>query len=180
MRIIAGIARGRRLIAPEGDAIRPTSDKVRGAVFNSLKSKIDIEGLHVLDCFCGSGALGLEALSRGAAHCTFIDNARASLDLAKENAQHLKFENADFIFRDATKLKENRGEKASLAFLDSPYKKGLVLPALAALHAGAWLKQGAICVAETEKSFHGIFEKPFSVIDEKSYGDTKVWFLRHQ
>lgn len=163
-----------------GDAIRPTSDKTRGAIFNSLKSKIDIEGLHVVDCFCGSGALGLEALSRGSAHCTFIDNSRVSLDLAKENARSLKFENAEFILKDTTKLKELNGKKASLAFLDPPYKKNLVVPALAALHAGGWLEDGAVCVAETEKAFAGGFEKPFSLIDEKVYGDTKVWFLKYK
>lgn len=176
MRIISGSAGGRKLLTPDGDIIRPTSDKVRGAIFNSLLSKISVQDSNVIDCFCGSGALGLEALSRGAAHCMFVDNNHTSLELAKENAKALKFENADFVFSDAAKLK-SAGQKYSLAFLDPPYNKKLIIPALAALQAGL-LEQGAVCVLETEKPFNEV-HAAFTVLDEKTYGDTKVLFLKY-
>ncbi len=89
MRIVAGQYGGRRLEVPKGRDIRPTSDKVRGAIFNALRSRGAVEEARVLDVFCGTGALGLEALSQGAAHCTFMDKARESLELAKRNAQNL-------------------------------------------------------------------------------------------
>ncbi len=178
MRIISGTAGGRKLLTPDSDAIRPTSDKVRGAIFNSLLSKIDIKGASVIDCFCGSGALGLEALSRGAAHCTFIDNSRTSLDLAKKNAETLRFESADFVFSDATKIKTPPQQRAMLAFLDPPYNKSLVVPALAALHAGSWLHKGSVIVIETEKNFKDTVPPEFQPLDEKFYGETRVLFLR--
>ena len=177
MRIIAGSAGGRKLLTPDGDAIRPTSDKVRGAIFNSLLSKISVADANVIDCFCGSGALGLEALSRGSAHCVFVDNNRKSLDLVKENAKALKFENADFIFSDATKLK-SPAQKASLAFLDPPYNKNLIIPTLEALHVNGWLEAGAVCVVETEKNFNET-HAAFTTLDEKTYGDTRVSFLKY-
>ncbi len=182
MRIISGTAGGRRLIAPEGRDVRPTGDKVRGAIFNSLRSRAAVEGAHVIDCFCGSGALGLEALSQGAASCAFIDNDRSSLDLAKKNAAALGLEGGcEFIYKDAAKLKDRfeNIRPADLVFLDPPYNKGLVLPALAALQAGGWLAEGATIVAETEKAFKGDFPGAFQTLDEKIYGDTKVLFLRH-
>jgi 16S rRNA (guanine966-N2)-methyltransferase len=179
MRIISGIAGGRKLLTPEGDAIRPTSDKVRGAIFNSLLSKTDIKDANVIDVFCGSGALGLEALSRGAKHCTFVDNSKVSLNLAKENAKALGFDNASFIFSDAAKLKASRSEKVALAFLDPPYNKGLITPALSALLAGGWLAKNAVFVVETEKNFNGDIPLTFQTLDEKNYGDTRVLFLRY-
>lgn len=178
MRIIAGTAGGRPLIAPEGKDVRPTGDKVRGAMFNALRSRMDITGAVILDCFCGSGALGLEALSRGAASCTFIDNSRASLDLAKKNAKALGFENQSrFVFSDMRTLKPSEGEPAVLAFLDPPYEKNLVAPALAALAAGGWLHEKALCVVEAEKKFHDV-PLQFSTLSEKRYGETKVLFLQ--
>ena len=110
MRIVSGKYGGRVLKTPRDDAIRPTSDKVRGAMFNALRSRMDFEGVHVLDCFCGTGALGLEALSQGAASCRFVDLNRSSLDLAKDNAAALGVE-AEFILQDVTKLPQ-RGEEA--------------------------------------------------------------------
>lgn len=175
MRIIAGVAGGRRLKTPEGRDVRPTSDKVRGAIFNALQARGAVEGAAALDVFCGSGALGLEALSRGAEHCTFIDNNKVSLALAKENAKALGFE-ATFIFADAVKLK-TAPKKFSLVFLDPPYNKNLVVPALEKLMTGGWVEDDAVCVVETEKGFKGIFPAAFHVLDEKIYGDTKVIFL---
>jgi 16S rRNA (guanine966-N2)-methyltransferase len=105
MRIVAGKYGSRILKAPSSDAVRPTSDKLRGAIFNILRSRGVLDGAWAMDCFCGTGALGIEALSQGAEHCVFVDNARASFDLAKENAAALKIgDEAEFIFRDATKM----------------------------------------------------------------------------
>jgi 16S rRNA (guanine966-N2)-methyltransferase len=180
VRIISGIAGGRKLKTPEGRDIRPTSDKVRGAIFNSLRSRGAVKDAVVIDVFCGSGALGLEALSQGAAHCTFIDNNKTSLALAKENAEQLSLDkNAAFVFAYAEKLKPHTGAKFTLAFLDPPYNKSLVLRALDKLDAGGWLAGDAICVVEVEKNFRDIIPPPFHVLDEKLYGDTKILFLKY-
>jgi 16S rRNA (guanine966-N2)-methyltransferase len=178
MRIIAGTARGRTLFTPVGDDIRPTSDKVRGAIFNALKSRMDIEGAVVLDCFCGSGALGLEALSRGAAQVNFIDDNRDSLDLAKKNAKAMKFENqAQFLLADMKALKPNARSRASLVFLDPPYNKNLVPAGLASLVRGGWLADDALCIAETEKNFVSSLSG-FHVLADKTYGNTRIHFLQ--
>lgn len=182
MRIVSGIYGGRRLAEPKGRDIRPTSDKVRGAVFNALASRMDLEGAQVLDVFCGTGALGLEALSRGAAGCTFIDSSRTSLDLARENAQGLGASGADFLLKDAAKLGARTsagGGPADLAFLDPPYHLGLAALALAALHEGGWLLPGAMCVLEVEKDFAAVLPPFYVLINEKTYGQTRIFFLRY-
>ena len=108
MRIVAGTYGGRKLETPANNAVRPTSDKVRGAIFNALLSRIDIDDARVFDVFCGSGALGLEALSRGAAHCIFSDKSRQSLQLAQNNAKALGADHyATFQSLDATKLQSS-------------------------------------------------------------------------
>ncbi len=180
MRIVSGIYGGRRLIVPKGRDIRPTSDKVRGAVFNMLRSRGAVEGAQVLDVFCGTGALGLEAISQGAAFCTFIDKNRDPLDLARQNAQALGAEvQARFILKDAAKPGQKPEDiaPAALAFLDPPYKLGLVVPALAALHGGGWLAEGAVVVIEAEKGFNEPFPPPFKAVDMRSYGDTQVMLV---
>ncbi len=177
MRIVSGIYGGRRLIVPKGRDIRPTSDKVRGAVFNMLRSRGAVEGAQVLDVFCGTGALGLEAISQGAAFCTFIDKNRDSLNLAKQNVTTLGAENeSHFILKDAAKLGQRPEDivPAALAFLDPPYKMNLVVPALAALHGGGWLAKGALLVIEAEKGFNEPFPPSFKIVDTRSYGETQV------
>lgn len=177
MRIVSGIYGGRRLQAPEGRDVRPTSDKIRGAIFNALLSRIDLEGVRVLDVFSGSGALGLEALSRGAGHCTFVDSSRTSLALARENAEILGAEAVEFIRSDAAALRSCSGAKAGLVFLDPPYDKGLSVPALQAFHDGGWIAQGAICVLEVEARFENVLPDAYSVVHEKAYGGTRVLYL---
>lgn len=183
MRIVAGIYGGRRLEAPQGRDVRPTSDKVRGAIFNALASRVDMDGARVLDVFCGSGALGLEAISRGAQACVFIDKARSSLELARKNADVLGLKvggAVEFVQADAASLSARAGGAAAqCVFLDPPYGQGLVFPALAALHEGGWLAAECICVVEVEKAFVQDFPAPFMVQAEKIYGDTKVFFLRY-
>lgn len=179
MRIVAGLYGGRKLIVPKNRDIRPTSDKVRGAIFNALHSLGAVEGAQVLDGFCGTGALGLEALSRGAARCTFIDVARSSLDLARENAAALGAAGT-FIGGDLIKAKAPAaGAPFSLVFLDPPYKAGLTAGALQVLAQPGWLAPGALCVVESAKSEILEHADEFLLQAEKIYGDTKVVFYRY-
>lgn len=177
MRIVGGKYGSRILKAPSGDAIRPTSDKLRGAIFNMLRSRDVLDGALAMDCFCGTGALGIEALSQGADACVFVDNGRASFDLAKENAAALKIgSEAEFIFRDATKMGPRPpGIPArTLVFLDPPYRKNLVPQALKSLQQGGWLAVDAMCVIEAEKDFAASLSPGISVVDERAYGETKL------
>lgn len=182
MRIVAGELGGRILKTPKGRDIRPTSDKIRGAIFNSLQSRGAIEGAHVLDCFCGTGALGLEALSRGAESCVFVDAAKNSLDLAKENAAALGVtDRSRFILKHAAKLPKREGglQQFSLTFLDPPYGKELAETALVVLDGHGWLVDGAICIVEEEKSYTLPSLARFEVLDARDYGDTKITTLRY-
>ncbi len=182
MKIVAGKYGGRKLILPKGRDIRPTTDKVRGAVFNMLTSRGAVDDANVLDAFCGSGALGLEALSRGAAHCSFIDKARSSIDLAKENA--LAFDTmdyCDFAVRDSVKLPEKPSNKDTygLVFLDPPYNKGLIHETLENLVNGGWLSHGAWIVCESERRFDLPEIAGISVDSEKTYGDIKITLVQY-
>ena len=177
MRIVGGKYRSRVLNAPDDDAIRPTSDKLRGAIFNMLRSRGVLDGAQAMDCFCGTGALGLEALSQGADSCVFIDNSRAALDLAKDNAAMLKTGSAaEFILGDAAKIgaRPERLAPRALVFLDPPYRKNLVAPALESLRQGGWLQARAVCVIEAEKEFTAVFPAGISLMEERFYGATKL------
>lgn len=180
MRIIGGSARGRQLNTPEGQDIRPTSDKVRSAIFNALYSRGGVVDAVIIDAFCGTGALGLEALSHGANACYFFDNAKASLNLAKENAAHLGLaDNAHFTQKDATKLGDRPATitAANVVFLDPPYRKNLIQPTLEALQQGNWLAEDSIIVVETEKEADPITGFGEIVFD-KTYGETRVYFIQ--
>ena len=119
MRVVAGIARGRRLVAPKGDTTRPTSDFVREAVFNSLAAHVDLAGATVLDLFAGTGALGIEALSRGAAHATFVESDRAALVALRTNLEHTNFSSVATVRAgDATRVEL---PAVDVAFADPPY-----------------------------------------------------------
>ena len=172
MRIVAGYNRGRILQSPENSNIRPTSDKVRLALFNMLNSRGAVVDAIVLDAFCGTGALALEALSQGANNATLIDKDRTSLDLARKNAELLKETGkCNFILKDATELPDNKLQAATLCFLDPPYKKNILPAALKNLKDKGWLAQDAWIVAEMEKEF--IFAG-FNPEVEKIYGETKI------
>lgn len=180
MRIIAGRFGGRRIAAPPGQDVRPTSDKVRGAVFNILVSLGGVEGRVVLDGFCGSGALGLEALSRGATHCTFVDLSRRSLDVVQENARLLgAMDHSRFVMCDMTRFDPGREQasKYDLVFLDPPYRKNLIAPVLQRLAEGGMLAEDAVVVAECARgeTVHGYGS--FAVHDTRQYGETSVSFL---
>ena len=181
MRIVAGKYRGLRLQVPAGRDIRPTSDKVRGAVFNALEARGAVVDAQVLDCFCGTGALGLEALSRGAEFCAFWDKDQRSLDLAKANAESLEvMDRCAFIKRDAARPSDApQDQKYSLVFLDPPYRKNLTAPVLKALSEHGWLADDAICVLEIEKEYDLDMSAAFTLQLEKIYGDTKILFTSY-
>ena len=174
MRIVAGQHRGRILESPSTDLIRPTSDKVRLALFNALNSRGAVVEAVVLDAFCGTGALGLEALSQGAAQAVFIDREKSSLDLARKNAALLKVTNdCVFMLKDSAKLsmRPDHQAKASLCFLDPPYRKDLIPQALASLRENDWLEDECWIVAEMEKEYS---PPDFKIESEKIYGETKI------
>ena len=184
MRIVAGQYGGRRLIVPKGRDIRPTSDKVRGAIFNSLQNIMDFDKVRVLDAFCGTGALGLEALSRGAQHCTFIDKAKASLDLAKQNSRALDAESyVGFKLGDASKVQFGDDSLFDLVFLDPPYEQGLIDEVLVhltrCLNGRCVLNDSAIVVCESEKTYDYQGDG-LELLKCKVYGDSKVTTLRYR
>jgi len=176
MRIIGGIHRGRQLKVPEGRDIRPTSDKVRQAVFNMLTARGVVKEANVLDAFCGTGALGLEALSQGAAFCVFIDSAKKALGLCQKNISMLKMEMCGkTIQADSAKLgqKPETIPAADLVFLDPPYNKELISPALKALQTGNWVHPDTVCAIElsSKEKFSG---ESLTIIQDKIYGDTRI------
>ncbi|PZP56028.1 MAG: 16S rRNA (guanine(966)-N(2))-methyltransferase RsmD [Micavibrio aeruginosavorus] len=174
MRIVAGKHRGRVLSSPEDNAIRPTSDKVRLAVFNMLNSRSAVMDAIVLDAFCGTGALALEALSQGAAQAVLIDQEKKSLDLAKRNAATLREEkNCSFLLKDATKIgpRPSSQEAATLCFLDPPYRKEILPNVISYLKENNWLAKDCWIVAEMEAEYS---LAGFSADAEKIYGETKI------
>jgi 16S rRNA (guanine966-N2)-methyltransferase len=185
MRIVAGEFRGKALKAPAGQATRPTSDRARQAVFNILEhapwSK-GVRGLRIIDLFAGSGALGFEALSRGAAFCLFVETDEAARGAIRENVEALQlFGQTRVHRRDATDLGVRPGGDGpafDLAFLDPPYAKGLGERALAKLAAGGWLAPGATVVFERGSDEAGFDAPGFAALDARKYGAATVHFLR--
>jgi 16S rRNA (guanine966-N2)-methyltransferase len=182
MRIVGGTWRGRTLKGPVGSDVRPTSDRLREALFNVLAHAYgDVaEGARVIDLFAGTGALGIEALSRGATFALFVDDSAEGRALVRANVEALGLGGITKIFRrDATKLGAMPPQEPfTLAFLDPPYGRGLGGPALAALRDGGWLAKGALCLLEERAD--AIIDIPagFSELEKRSYGDTQVVFLR--
>ncbi len=182
MRIVAGRYGGQKLVTPHGKDIRPASDKIRGAVFNMLCSRMSLEEVQALDGFCGTGALGLEALSRGAKHCTFFDVSYSSLKLAQENAENLSaLENCTFTRQNTLNLKNRPANTApfDLIFLDPPYYKNMVSQCLEALAVGHWIAQNAFIVCETEKKADITLPNGLSLETEKTYGQIKITLLKY-
>lgn len=179
MRVVAGKHRGGRIEAPRGARLRPTADRVREAVFNILAhdGRTLIAGGAVLDVFAGTGAMGLEALSRGAGHATFIERDRAALEFLGRNIARLgEGARATVIRGDATRPGPAPGAMG-LVFLDPPYRSNLAAPALRALADGGWLAPGATIVLELAGD--DVFTPPegFAIGDKRAYGKTRVLFL---
>jgi 16S rRNA (guanine966-N2)-methyltransferase len=184
MRITAGKHRGRRLEAPPGDLVRPTGERAREAVFNILAhgslaaSGPAYAGARVLDVFAGTGAFGLEALSRGASAAVFIENSRAALGVLRRNIAALEeTERTQIVAADAT-APPRAATPCQLAFLDPPYREGLAAPALAALAAAGWLADGALCIVELAAKEDLPALAGFAPCDERRYGAAKLQFLR--
>jgi 16S rRNA (guanine966-N2)-methyltransferase len=183
MRIVAGKFRGRSLAVPEGQDTRPTSDRVREAVFNILTHGIEdfaIEGARVLDLFAGTGALGIEALSRGAAYCLFVEEDADARGAIRRNIEAMGLTGVTKLFRrDATSLGEasNRGA-FDLVFLDPPYGKGLAERALASAAQGHWLAARSVAVIEERKGTTVALPPEFTPLDQRTWGDTHVLFAR--
>lgn len=183
MRVIGGTLRGRPLATPEHDGLRPTADRVREAVFNILAhgvAEFDLDGVRVIDLFAGTGAMGIEALSRGAAYCLFVDDSAEARALIRRNIEAFGLTGQTRIFRrDATDLGDaGRGAGYGLAFLDPPYGKGCAEKALAVLARSGWLVAGAIAVVEERVDATLVVPLAFTEIDKRSYGETQVIFLR--
>ncbi len=190
MRIIGGVHRGRALAAPEGRATRPTSERTREALFNILAHGLEQtrdtslpQGARVLDLFAGSGALGLEALSRGAARVLFVDNTPAARAAIRENIETLQAAGATKLYRrDAAALgpmESNCGGPFDLVFLDPPYHCGLIEPALRGLRDDGWLNPDAVLVIEMAADETLPECAGYMHLDRRVYGDTMLVFLRH-
>jgi 16S rRNA (guanine966-N2)-methyltransferase len=188
MRITGGTLRGRTLAAPADMRVRPTSDKVRQAVFNILAHKdfdcgFALEGARAADLFAGTGALGLEAISRGARYCLFVEEAAESRALIRENVEAFGLTGATKIWRrDATELGPmgaGAGGPFEIVFLDPPYRKDLLGPALASLRDGGWLAANAILVCECAGDEDVAEPEGFVRLDDRLYGETRVVLLRY-
>src|SRR5262245_47255578 len=181
MRIIAGQFRGRTLVAPNDERTRPTSDRVRESVFNILEHGIagfSLAGIRVLDLFAGTGALGLEALSRGAAFCLFVEEDAAARGAIRRNIEALGVGGVTKVFRrDALALGPagNRGG-FGLVFLDPPYERELAPAALASAAAGGWLARGAVAVIEESRRASIVLPPGFTALQQRIWGDTQVLF----
>jgi 16S rRNA (guanine966-N2)-methyltransferase len=183
MRVVAGKFRGAGLAAPKGLATRPTSDRVRQALFNVLEHgapAVDFEGIRVLDLFAGSGALGLEALSRGARFCLFVEESAEARGAIRRNVEALGLTGITKIWRrDATRLGEaGRIEPFDLVLCDPPYGVGLGQLALAAAVGGGWTAAGTVAVLEERAGFTIDWPAPLHEIDRRRYGDTEIAIAR--
>ena len=183
LRIIAGAYRGRKLETAPGNRLRPTAERVREAIFNKLThglltdSGAPLTDLQVLDVFAGTGALGFEALSRGALRTTFFENDAAIARLIKRNAEHLNVANiVTVIRRDATKSGPAR-EPSGLVLMDAPYRSGITAAALGSLQQGGWIGGGAIVVVEVARDEHLDPPSGFEMIDDRRYGAARIIFL---
>lgn len=183
MRIIAGIHRGRKLTPPEGDDIRPSSARTREAMFNILMHGAFngecVRSQRVADICSGTGALGLEALSRGAEHATFVDHAQASISLSKKNAGHIGvLEDCSFVQTDATKLPPAQ-EPYSLIMMDPPYSKGLVPGMVKSLLQQGWAESGTILTTELPFNMDAPELEGLTLKTDRKYGKTKllVWVV---
>jgi 16S rRNA (guanine966-N2)-methyltransferase len=184
MRVVGGKYRGRALVSPKHEGLRPTADRVRESVFNILLHGIpDFEfyGVRVIDLFAGTGALGIEALSRGAAYCLFVEEAAEARALIRTNIEAMGLTGASKVFRrDATDLgPAGNIERFGLAFLDPPYGKELGEKTLASLCEGKWLVPNAVIVLEERAGAEVYLPAGFEELDRRIYGETQVIFGRY-
>ena len=185
MRVTGGSLAGRGLRAPKGLDTRPTTDRVRESLFGALEHAegAPLAGARVLDLFAGSGALGIEAISRGAAFCLFVETAAAARAAIRDNAEALALNGVTRLHRrSATSLgakPAGMGAAFTLAFADPPYRQGLLGPTLDGLRAGAWLAPGALVLCEQDRREDAPQACGFEAEGERAYGDTVIRTLRH-
>ena len=184
MRVVGGGLKGQKLIAPSGPDTRPTTDRVRESLFNILAHGIDFnfDGARVIDLFAGSGALGIEAMSRGAAFCLFVEQAAPAKAAIRANCNVLGLTDAVQLHRRSAiclgELPTSLNGPFDLAFLDAPYGQGLTTPALTELGQGGWLKPDALCVVEQNKKMPPALPSGFEELDRRQFGQTQIGFLR--
>ncbi|MGI4879035.1 MAG: 16S rRNA (guanine(966)-N(2))-methyltransferase RsmD [Janthinobacterium lividum] len=178
MRIIAGTWRGKPITAPPGEATRPTSDRAREALFSMLTSRLgDFAGLRVADLYAGTGALGLEALSRGAAHATFVENDRVAIAVLKANIARCGADAAATVLPQPVQAVGRAPAPFDLLLLDPPYGEGLALPALARLLEYGWIAPHALVSVETKKGEQ--VDPPGFVVDVvRDHGKARLHLLR--
>ncbi|MBM6592716.1 16S rRNA (guanine(966)-N(2))-methyltransferase RsmD [Microvirga pudoricolor] len=184
MRIVGGRWRGRALKGPSSDVIRPTSDRLRETLFNILQHGYDdpLEGARVLDLFAGTGAMGLEALSRGASFVLLVDDGAQARGIIRENVESLGAGGATRLFRrDATKMGPAASNAPfSVVFCDPPYGKDLAPKALTSCAEGGWLTPDALIVVEEAQGVTVTLPAGFEEIERRDYGETKVVFGRYR
>ncbi|HZV85221.1 MAG TPA: 16S rRNA (guanine(966)-N(2))-methyltransferase RsmD [Brevundimonas sp.] len=185
MRIVAGMLKGRAILTPDGQGTRPTSDRARQAIFNVLEHAAwaePLEGTRVIDLYAGSGALGFEAISRGAAFALFVETDDGARGAIRENADAYGVMGRTRVHRrsaiDLGVRPGSDGEAFDLAFLDPPYRKGLGEQTLARLLEGAWIKPGAVVVFERGSDEPDIDTPGYERLDARDYGAARVLFLR--
>ena len=182
MRVVGGRLKGRNIAAPTSRDIRPTADRLRESVFNILIHAYNnpIDGARVLDLFAGTGALGIEAVSRGAAFALFVDNGAEARALLRNNVESLALGGVTKVYRrDATDLgPAHPMQPFALAFLDPRYGKGLAEKALASLRDGGWLVAGALVVVEEAKAAAFVVPEGYKELERRAYDDTEFVFLK--
>ena len=175
MKVITGFAKGRSLITPEGLDTRPTADRIKQSVFNSIQ--FDIEGRRVLDLFAGSGALGIEALSRYAKKCTFVDLNPKAIEVIRSNLKKTPFgDKAKAILSDSIEFLKKTEDKYDLVFLDPPYSAGLYDEALKIISERQLLNKEALVVAECDIT-HELDTRGFKILKDKTYGKVRLYVL---
>jgi len=180
MRIISGISKGKRLCTLRGQAIRPTSDRVKESIFNILGKEVD--GRHVLDLFAGTGNLGIEALSRGAAKAVFVEKDKSAIDLIKKNLSRCGFDDRSHIITGEVertiRLLHRKGEVFDFIFMDPPYRRGLVQQTLGILQAQTLHHEDSILVIEHDRR-EPLSEsmEEWALLRKRRFGDTVVSFI---
>lgn len=178
MRVISGSARGKKLLCVENNDIRPTLDRVKESVFNMIA--FDIPDSCVLDLFSGSGALGIEALSRGASHCTFVDNSKASLDVTKKNLDATHFiESSSLILCDSIEFINKTDKKFDIIFIDPPYESDLYEKSLSAIRNSRILSDCGFIVLEYDTETTPPFDtNGYEILKDKKYGRVKILIMK--
>ncbi len=179
MRVISGSARGRKLIAPDGFDTRPTTDRVKESIFNIISPFLPAGS--VLDLFSGSGALGIEALSRGSSKAVFVEKNKSALEVTRKNIELARVsDRAKVISDDALSFLDKTADKFDMIFLDPPYNTGLLCESIAKISKNNLLYPGGIIVAESEYMGEEPTEEHFDIIKRAKYGKTTVFVLQHR